>query len=49
VRVVTPDAASRQAIGPNVLDPAYRAGTARAGREQGRALADSLRAFWLSA
>lgn len=46
VRVVTPDAASVQAIGPNVLDPAYRAGAARAGREQGRALADSLRAFW---
>lgn len=49
VRVVTPDAASLQAIGPNVLDPAYRAGAARAGRAQGQALADSLRAFWPSA
>ena len=48
VVVVTPDAASVQAIGPNVLSPATRAATALAGREQGRALAASLRAMWLA-
>jgi NTE family protein len=46
VRVVTPDTASVAAIGTNVLDPAQRAGAALAGREQGRALVESLRAFW---
>lgn len=49
VHVVTPDTASVQAIGPNVLDPAYRAGATRAGRAQGQALADSLRSFWQDA
>ncbi len=48
VAVVTPDAASVQAIGPNVLSPATRAATALAGREQGRSLAASLRAMWLA-
>lgn len=48
VKVITPDAASVAAIGPNVLDPAYRAAAARAGRQQGRALAASLRSIWQS-
>jgi NTE family protein len=34
VAVVSPDAASKQAIGKNVLDPAARAASARAGRAQ---------------
>jgi NTE family protein len=34
VAVVSPDDASRRAIGRNVLDPAARAGSARAGRAQ---------------
>ncbi|MGY1754743.1 patatin-like phospholipase family protein [Blastococcus sp. SYSU D01042] len=34
VAVVSPDAGSRAAIGRNVLDPAARAGSARAGRAQ---------------
>jgi NTE family protein len=46
VRVVAPDEASLVAIGPNVLDPAHREGSARAGREQGKALADALRVLW---
>lgn len=48
VEVVTPDAASVQAIGPNVLDPARREASALAGREQGRELAASLRLMWLA-
>jgi NTE family protein len=47
VAVVTPDAASVQAIGPNVLDPAARVASARAGRDQGRGLAGALRAVWV--
>lgn len=39
VAVVSPDAASRRAIGRNVLDPAARAGSARAGRAQAAAVA----------
>jgi NTE family protein len=46
VRVVGPDEASLTAIGPNVLDPTRREGSARAGREQGRALPDELLSFW---
>jgi NTE family protein len=37
VTVLTPDAASAAAIGPNPLDPATRTPAARAGRAQGRA------------
>lgn len=48
VEVVSPDAASVQAIGPNVLDPARRAASARAGRDQGRSLAAALRALWVA-
>ncbi len=46
VRVVAPDDESIAAIGPNVLDPSHREGSAHAGREQGRALAEALRSFW---
>jgi NTE family protein len=46
VAVVAPDAAARQAIGRNVLDPARRAGAARAGRAQAAAAADAVRAVW---
>ncbi|MEU4400132.1 patatin-like phospholipase family protein [Micromonospora orduensis] len=46
VVVVTPDAAARTAIGRNVLDPARRAGAARAGRAQAAVVADEVRALW---
>ncbi len=46
--VLTPDAAARKAIGRNVLSPATRAPSARAGRDQGLAAADSVRAVWES-
>lgn len=46
VRNITPDDASWQAIGANVLDVAHRAPSATAGRAQGQALADCLRGFW---
>ncbi|MEU4335064.1 patatin-like phospholipase family protein [Micromonospora lupini] len=47
VVVVTPDAAARAAIGRNVLDPARRAGAARAGWAQAAAVADEVRALWV--
>lgn len=46
--VVSPDAASQAAIGPNVLDPARRARSAQAGRAQAAAVADQVRAVWSS-
>ncbi|MET8233305.1 patatin-like phospholipase family protein [Micromonospora sp. NPDC005298] len=46
VVVVTPDAAARTAIGRNVLDPARRAGAARAGRAQAATVADEVTALW---
>ena len=46
VAVVTPDAASRAAIGRNVLDPAARAPSARAGRAQAAAVAEQVAAAW---
>ncbi|MEV7328126.1 patatin-like phospholipase family protein [Micromonospora sp. NPDC093244] len=46
VVVVTPDAAARTAIGRNVLDPARRAGAARAGRAQAEVVADEVTALW---
>ncbi len=44
--VITPDEASAVARGPNPLDASRRAVSARAGREQGRLLAESVRRFW---
>ena len=45
VEVVSPDAASRQALGTDVLDPAIREPSARAGLAQGRAEAERIRAL----
>lgn len=44
--IVSPDAASRAAIGPNVLDPAHRALAAQAGRAQATGAAGRIRAVW---
>lgn len=44
--VVVPDSGSRAAIGHNVLDPAARAGAARAGRAQAAVVAEQVRAVW---
>ncbi len=46
VLVITPDEAAVVARGPNPLDSSRRAISARAGREQGRLLAESVRRFW---
>lgn len=44
--VVSPDAASVAAIGKNVLDPAQRAASARAGRAQATAVAPLAKEIW---
>jgi NTE family protein len=44
--VVSPDAQARKAIGGNVLDPAHRVASARAGHAQSAAVADSVAAVW---
>jgi NTE family protein len=44
--VVSPDAESRQAIGSNVLDPARRPASARAGRAQAAKVAKEVAALW---
>jgi NTE family protein len=46
VAVVSPDKASRLAIGRNVLDPAARAGSAKAGRAQAAAVAERIAEVW---
>ncbi len=46
VAVVSPDPAAAAAIGRNVLDPARRAGSARAGRAQAPSVAAGLAAVW---
>lgn len=46
VLVITPDKASAEARGPNPLDASRRDISARAGREQGRLLAESVKHFW---
>jgi NTE family protein len=46
VVVVSPDAASRTAIGRNVLDPAARAPSARAGRAQAASVAAKVADVW---
>jgi NTE family protein len=45
--VISPDGASRTAIGPNVLDPARRAVSAQAGHAQAAAAVDLVRAVWV--
>ncbi len=44
--IVSPDATSRAAIGPNVLDPARRALSAQAGRAQAADMADQVHKVW---
>ncbi|MDT0304827.1 patatin-like phospholipase family protein [Streptomonospora wellingtoniae] len=44
--LVSPDAAAVAAIGPNVLDPAARAASARAGRAQAPAVAERIAGVW---
>ena len=46
VAVVSPDEASRTAIGRNVLDPAARAPSARAGRAQAASVAERIAEVW---
>lgn len=46
VAVVSPDKGSRTAIGRNVLDPAARAPSAKAGRAQAAALAERIADVW---
>ncbi|MCU1614004.1 MAG: putative lysophospholipase [Frankiales bacterium] len=46
VAVVAPDQASRTAIGRNVLDPAARVPSARAGRAQAMSVVDQIRDAW---
>ncbi|MET8067939.1 patatin-like phospholipase family protein, partial [Micromonospora sp. NPDC005313] len=46
VAVVSPDRAARAAIGRNVLDPARRAASARAGFAQASAVAGEVAAVW---
>jgi len=48
VVVISPDAAARQAIGRNVLDPARRAAAARAGRTQATSIAEDVARVWTS-
>ncbi|MGZ4646344.1 MAG: patatin-like phospholipase family protein [Blastococcus sp.] len=46
VAVVSPDAASKAAIGKNVLDPAARAPSAKAGRAQAASVATQVAEVW---
>ncbi|MEU4366332.1 patatin-like phospholipase family protein [Micromonospora chersina] len=48
VAVVSPDRAARAAIGRNVLDPARRAASARAGFAQAAAVAEEVAAVWVT-
>jgi NTE family protein len=44
--VISPDSAARRAIGGNVLDPAHRVASARAGHAQSAGVAESVAAVW---
>ena len=46
VETILPDGNSRNAFGVNLMDPATRPPAARAGYDQGRALAGQLTEFW---
>jgi NTE family protein len=46
VETVFPDSDSRDAFGVNMMDPSTRPPAARAGHNQGRALAEQLNEFW---
>jgi NTE family protein len=47
--VISPDANARNAIGRNVLDPAHRVGSARAGHDQAPDVAAAVAAVWSGA
>jgi NTE family protein len=49
VVMISPDKAARRAIGRNMLDPARRAGAARAGHTQAATVADAVAAIWPAA
>jgi NTE family protein len=44
--VISPDAGARNAIGRNVLDPARRVASARAGHTQAAGVAAAVAAVW---
>ena len=46
--VISPDAAALRAIGKNVLNPARRAASARAGRDQARSVLENVQKTWPS-
>jgi NTE family protein len=46
VAVVSPDAAAKAAMGRNVLDPAYRAAAAQAGRLQAASIVERVASVW---
>jgi NTE family protein len=46
VETIFPDSNSRDAFGANLMDPSTRPPAARAGYDQGRALAEQLAEFW---
>ena len=46
VETIFPDSNSRNAFGSNLMDPSTRPPAARAGYNQGRALAEQLTEFW---
>ena len=46
VIIIVPDAAAKQAIGRNVLDPARRPAAARAGRTQAATIAERVAEVW---
>ncbi|MEO6414223.1 MAG: patatin-like phospholipase family protein [Pedococcus sp.] len=47
VETILPDGDSLTSFGPDLMDPSTRAPAARAGCEQGRALAEELTPFWV--
>ena len=49
VETILPDSNSRTAFGSNLMDPSTRPPAARAGYNQGRALAEQLTEFWTAA
>ena len=46
VETIVPDSSSRDAFGSNLMDLSTRPPAARAGYDQGRALAEQLSEFW---
>jgi NTE family protein len=46
VELIVPDEASAEAFGANLMNPRHRPASAKAGLEQGRRMAEGLKAFW---